>query len=172
MPAAISTATTPASRLARAPKITRVSTSRPFSSVPIQCASDGALRIAVHEVATGSYGAISGARTATAMNSTITTRPATATGRCRKRRTASCAGLRGIAAARAMAGAATVVLMVVAPSPNPLPQGEGELVQLTHSPSPCGRGLGGGGRQLHPHAPRSRGLITTYSTSASRFSIT
>ena len=38
MPAAISTDTTPASRLARAPKITRESTSRPFSSVPIQCA--------------------------------------------------------------------------------------------------------------------------------------
>ena len=66
MPAAISTETTPASRLARAPKITRVSTSRPFSSVPIQCASDGALRIAVHEVAIGSYGAISGAKIATA----------------------------------------------------------------------------------------------------------
>ena len=118
MPAAISTATTPASRLARAPKITRVSTSRPFSSVPIQCASDGALRIAVHEVATGSYGAINGANTATPMNSTITARPATATGRCRKRRTASCAGLRGIAAVWTMDGATMVVLIFAASSPS------------------------------------------------------
>ena len=54
MPAAISTATTPANRLARAPKITRANTSRPFSSVPIQCSSDGALRMEVQEVATGS----------------------------------------------------------------------------------------------------------------------
>ena len=54
MPAAISTETTPASRLARAPKITRDSTSRPFSSVPIQCARDGALRMADHDVAIGS----------------------------------------------------------------------------------------------------------------------
>ena len=65
MPAAISTDTTPASRLARAPNTTRDSTSRPFSSVPIQCASDGALRIAVQLVAIGSYGAISGAKIAT-----------------------------------------------------------------------------------------------------------
>ncbi len=56
MPAAISTETTPASKLARAPKITRDRTSRPFSSVPIQCSADGALRIAVQDVAIGSYG--------------------------------------------------------------------------------------------------------------------
>ena len=143
MPAAISTATTPASRLARAPNTTRESTSRPFSSVPIQCATDGALRIADHEVATGSYGAISGARSATDTNSTITTRPATATGRCRNRRTASCIGLRGIAAAREMAGVATVVLMVVPPPPNPLPQGEGELVPAL--PLPLREGVGGRG---------------------------
>ena len=93
MPAAISTETTPASRLARAPKITREKTSRPFSSVPIQCSSDGALRIVVHDVAIGSYGAISGASAATPMNSTMTARPATATGRCRNRRSASRAGL-------------------------------------------------------------------------------
>ena len=54
MPAAISTETTPASRLARAPKITRAATSRPFSSVPIQCSALGALRIAVQLVAIGS----------------------------------------------------------------------------------------------------------------------
>src|SRR3974390_739395 len=44
------------------------------------------------------------------MNSTITASPPTATGRWMKRRTASCIGLRGIAAPRAIAEAATVVL--------------------------------------------------------------
>ncbi len=100
MPPAISTETTPASRLARAPKITRESTSRPFWSVPIQCAQDGALRIAVQLVAIGSYGATSGANTATSTTKTITTSPNTASLRPRNRRSASRAGLciRGAAA--------------------------------------------------------------------------
>ena len=54
---ATSTETTPASIEARAPYSTRDSTSRPFSSVPNQCAAEGALRIAVQEVASGSDGA-------------------------------------------------------------------------------------------------------------------
>ena len=93
IPAAISTETTPASRLARAPKITRAATSRPFSSVPIQCSALGALRMAVQLVAIGSYGEISGANVATSTKTTITTSPATAIGRCRKRNSASRAGL-------------------------------------------------------------------------------
>ncbi len=48
------TDTKPASMLALAPNNTRDSTSRPFSSVPIQWAADGALRIALQDVAIGS----------------------------------------------------------------------------------------------------------------------
>ena len=44
-PDAMPTETSPASMVARAPIITRDSTSRPFSSVPNQCRADGALRI-------------------------------------------------------------------------------------------------------------------------------
>ena len=54
IPPAIATETTPASSDARAPKTTRENTSRPFSSVPIQCCAEGALRIAVQLVCTGS----------------------------------------------------------------------------------------------------------------------
>ena len=53
-PAAISTDTTPASNDARAPNTTRDSTSRPFSSVPMRCCQDGALRMAPQLVAIGS----------------------------------------------------------------------------------------------------------------------
>ncbi len=49
----ISTETTPALSEARAPKITRESTSRPISSVPSQCAQLGALRTAAQSVAIG-----------------------------------------------------------------------------------------------------------------------
>ena len=61
----MSTETTPASSDARAPQMTRDSTSRPISSVPNQCAADGALRIALQLVASGSYGATTGASNAT-----------------------------------------------------------------------------------------------------------
>ena len=50
----IDTDTTPARSDARAPQITRESTSRPISSVPNQCSADGALRIALQLVASGS----------------------------------------------------------------------------------------------------------------------
>ena len=93
MPPAISTDTTPASSDARVPNTTRDSTSRPFSSVPIGCCQDGALRMAVQLVATGSYGDTSGAATATPTNTAITTRPSTAAGRVRNRASASRAGL-------------------------------------------------------------------------------
>jgi hypothetical protein len=48
------TETTPASSDARAPQITRASTSRPISSVPNQCCAEGALRTRLQLVATGS----------------------------------------------------------------------------------------------------------------------
>lgn len=73
--AAIKTETTPASRLARAPKITRASSSRPISSVPIQCAQEGAWRIADQSVAIGLTGEISGAAAATATKRTQSANP-------------------------------------------------------------------------------------------------
>ena len=48
------TETAPASSEARAPQMTRVSTSRPISSVPNQCSAEGGLRTAVQLVAIGS----------------------------------------------------------------------------------------------------------------------
>ena len=87
-PVAIVTEITPAVRLARAPQIIRLSTSRPFSSVPIQFNQDGALRIIVQLVLIGSNGAIHGANTATTMKNTTTTSPITAAGREQNRRTA------------------------------------------------------------------------------------
>ena len=48
------TETRPALSEARAPQITRLSTSRPTSSVPNQCAQDGALRTRLKLVAVGS----------------------------------------------------------------------------------------------------------------------
>src|SRR5438874_10834159 len=68
----IETDTTPARSDARVPKITRASTSRPISSVPNQCAADGALRTALQLVAIGSYGDRIPASTATAMKNTTT----------------------------------------------------------------------------------------------------
>ena len=48
------TETAPAISEARAPQITRPSTSRPISSVPNQCSAEGALRTSVQLVAIGS----------------------------------------------------------------------------------------------------------------------
>ena len=59
-----STETTPASKDAREPQMTRDSTSRPISSVPNQWAELGAFRIAAQLVASGSYGATNGASSA------------------------------------------------------------------------------------------------------------
>src|SRR4030095_1606836 len=82
----MSAATTPASSDARAPQITRDRTSRPISSVPNQCAADGALRMALQLVASGSYGATTGAKIATVTTTTITTTPAAAPPRRMSRR--------------------------------------------------------------------------------------
>jgi len=54
MPSAMPTETNPALSEARAPKSTRLNTSRPTSSVPIQWAQLGALRTALQLVAVGS----------------------------------------------------------------------------------------------------------------------
>ena len=48
------TDTSPALSEARAPQMMRLSTSRPTSSVPSQCAHDGGLRTALQLVAMGS----------------------------------------------------------------------------------------------------------------------
>ena len=50
----MATETTPAISEARAPQMTRERTSRPISSVPNQCCAEGALRIALQLVASGS----------------------------------------------------------------------------------------------------------------------
>ena len=88
-PTAIDTAITPADSDARAPQITRDSRSRPTSSVPNQCAADGALRTADQLVASGSYGATQGASSASSATSTSTTAPNTAVGRASSVRSAS-----------------------------------------------------------------------------------
>ena len=47
---------------ARDPQMTRLSTSRPDWSVPIQCAASGSISLSRMLTATGSWGAISGAK--------------------------------------------------------------------------------------------------------------
>src|SRR5579862_1016616 len=69
------TETRPASSEARAPQMTRDSTSRPISSVPNRWAAVGALRMAPQLVASGSCGAIQGAKHATRMNSAMNASP-------------------------------------------------------------------------------------------------
>ena len=64
MATAIATEMTPASSEARAPQIMREKMSRPSSSVPSQCAADGALRIAAKLVGDGSGIGSTGARSA------------------------------------------------------------------------------------------------------------
>ncbi len=64
----------------RAPNSTRENTSRPSSSVPNQCAADGAARM-VNFCASGFCGAISGAKIAITAQAPITPRPARASGR-------------------------------------------------------------------------------------------
>ena len=61
------TDTTPASSEAWVPQMTRLSTSRPISSVPNQCSAEGGLRSAPQLVAMGSCGAIQAANTASTM---------------------------------------------------------------------------------------------------------
>src|SRR5205809_689987 len=83
----IRTETTPASSDARAPNITRDATSRPISSVPNQCSRLGGLRIAPQLVASGSYGATSGANNASATKRAMTASPNAAKRRRNNRRT-------------------------------------------------------------------------------------
>ena len=63
-----------------APNSTREKTSRPSSSVPNQCAPDGAARIA-NFCASGFCGAISGAKSAITAHAPMTIRPVSASGR-------------------------------------------------------------------------------------------
>ncbi len=63
---AMATETMPASSEERAPQTMRARMSRPISSVPSQCAAEGAVRIAPQSVATGSGIGRSGARIARA----------------------------------------------------------------------------------------------------------
>src|SRR5262245_25380578 len=67
----------------RAPHTTRERPSRPRSSVPKGCASDGALRIWLQSVRVGSLGAIHGAPRAITTNSATMAAPTTAAGRRR-----------------------------------------------------------------------------------------
>src|SRR5258708_6542717 len=78
----------------------RASTSRPISSVPNQCARLGGLRTNDQFVAIGSYGLISGAKTAMATKNSTTTAPTMAPRRLTRRRTARRQGCdSGVAAA-------------------------------------------------------------------------
>ena len=77
-PSAIATETTPASKEACAPQIRRDSTSRPNSSVPSQCAAEGALRTAPQSVAEGSGIGRMGASNAIAQKKTTSTPPSMA----------------------------------------------------------------------------------------------
>ncbi len=87
------TDTRPANSEARAPQITRDSTSRPISSVPNQYCALGALRTALQLVATGSYGAMYGAKTAITTKKITTTRPSIAPRRRTRRRQARWPGV-------------------------------------------------------------------------------
>src|SRR5271165_1442826 len=71
----------------------RENTSRPTSSVPNQCASEGALRTVAQLCAVGSYGAMTGASKARSANSTMSSSPKTAALRMNRRRTARTRGL-------------------------------------------------------------------------------
>src|SRR6266850_184318 len=82
---AIVTGMSPARSEARAPQISRASTSRPTSSVPRRWSADGALRTAPKSVVTGSNGASQGAVSATTTNALTTARAAAAAGRRRSR---------------------------------------------------------------------------------------
>ena len=80
MTMAATTSSTASGSVIRAPYSTRRNTSRPSSSVPNQCAADGAARIA-NFCASGLYGAISGAKIAISTQTPITARPTRASGR-------------------------------------------------------------------------------------------
>jgi hypothetical protein len=109
-PSSTATATliTPAIRLARAPNTTRANTSRPFSSVPNQCAALGALRIVLQLVAMGSAPAISGANTAASTNTITSPSPTMAVGLDSKCRSARRPGLAGRVSTGAAAASAVM----------------------------------------------------------------
>src|SRR5271166_3618662 len=73
--------------------MTRLSTSRPTSSVPNQCASEGALRTLAQLCAVGSYGETTAASNASKMNSKMTSSPKMAALRLHKLRSARALGL-------------------------------------------------------------------------------
>src|SRR5689334_366010 len=88
----IATEMRPARSEARAPQMTRARTSRPISSVPNQCAAEGALRTALQLVASGSCGETHGAKSASATKNATTARPTIAPRRRTRRRIARCHG--------------------------------------------------------------------------------
>src|SRR5688500_16128082 len=81
---------TPACIEMRAPHTTREKPSRPRSSVPNGCAHDGALRILLQSVRTGSVVAMNGAPTAMSTKSRTSAAPTSAAGRRRPTRHARC----------------------------------------------------------------------------------
>jgi hypothetical protein len=84
-PSEIETDTTPARIEARAPQMTRESTSRPSSSEPKRCARLGAPRTSLQLVARGSCGAIHGAANAIRTKNATIASPKSAPTRWRKR---------------------------------------------------------------------------------------
>ena len=88
--------------------MTRDISSRPISSVPIQCASDGPMRIAFQSVAIGEYGATSEAASAVARKISTRTSPTMPERWRRKRRSPRRNGLRTGAACGAVAMVALI----------------------------------------------------------------
>src|SRR5438309_9989600 len=86
-------AVAPACRDDWAPQITRLSTSRPNSSVPIRCARLGGCRSTRKSCLIGLYGLTWPAKTAAAMTTSNTIVPATPVFECRKRRRAAAQGV-------------------------------------------------------------------------------
>src|SRR5690242_3023134 len=85
----MATDTNPATSETRVPQITRLSTSRPTLSVPSQCARPGRASALPRSWATGSYGASTGAATATTIATIRTAAPNGARRARAARRTAS-----------------------------------------------------------------------------------
>ena len=91
------------------PQMTRLSMSRPTSSVPSQWAHDGGLRTAPQLVAMGSYGTISGAAMASRTNSTTMASPTMAPLRRLSRRQARAHGFSSVASATRRRAAGGVI---------------------------------------------------------------
>src|SRR5260221_7439821 len=143
MESEIATDTTPARSEARAPQITRASTSRPISSVPNQCCQLGALRTALQLAASGSYGAIHGARSASSTKNTTMTSPTMAPRRRARRRNARCAGV--------SSRGATSMGMAMAATSSPHARVHHEVGEVRQQVE---RDVGGGREKHHTLHPR------------------